>query len=195
MIKCVVFDLDGTLLDSKLCFDSMRSDLGIPPGELILEYLDRLDPEVSKSKHEKLKDIELEAALKGELFPGVPETLSLIKEKGIGLGLLTRNCREVVDQVSEKFGLSFDLSIAREDSIPKPDPDGLYKIAKKLECEAEELIYIGDFQFDIECGKRAGAKTGLFTDGRELPDHFGADFVFGHYQEFFPIFGKLMPGE
>ena len=42
MFKGIVFDLDGTLLDSKLCFDRIRDELDIPQGEFILEYLETI---------------------------------------------------------------------------------------------------------------------------------------------------------
>ena len=66
MYKGIVFDLDGTLVDSPLCFKSIRKQLDIPEGEWILEYLETLSFDDKTLKLTKLEQIELDAAKKAE---------------------------------------------------------------------------------------------------------------------------------
>jgi len=56
--------------------------------------------------------------------------------------------------------------MTRDDSLPKPHPDGVHKACARMRLTVAELMVVGDFRFDILAGKAAGARTVLLTNGR-----------------------------
>ena len=182
--KAVVFDLDGTLVDSPLSFVDIRKELEIPEKSYILEHLDTVaEPEKTK-KLKRLEEIEVEAAGKAAVFPGVIELIQLLHETQARVGIFTRNCRAATTRVVETLGLDIHMIVTREDAPAKPDPEGLQKFLTAWDIEKQDLLYIGDFHFDIDCGKALGVKTGLFTNG--LPAALGLepDLVIVDYRHF-----------
>ncbi len=184
MYKGVVFDLDGTLVDSRLCFKTIRRQLGIPEGEWILEYLETLPPTEKSLKLTKLEQIELDAAKTAVPFAGVLNLIEELRLKDIKLGIFTRNCSAVVHHIVEAFGMTFDLVVTRDDAPPKPDPTGIKKILAQWNIENHELLFVGDARSDIECGKNAGVRTALFTNGIENDGAWGPDHIFSDYSMF-----------
>ncbi len=177
MYKGIVFDLDGTLVDSKLCFRTIRKQLGIPEGQWILEYLDQLPRQEKAAKLAELEQIELQAARNSDLYAGVLPLLEELRSKRIKLGIFTRNCSSVVRQITGKFKMKIDLVVTRDDGPPKPNPAGFKKFLETWNLMGHELLFVGDVYHDIDCGKQAGVKTALFTNGNSItnsnlkPDH------------------------
>lgn len=191
MYKGIVFDLDGTLIDSPLCFDSIRRQLDIPSGEYILEYLDNLPAEVKTQKLKKLEEIEIEAARSSILLPGAGELLLELKGLGINTGIFTRNCKAVTCHVISCFSLPIDLVVTREDAPAKPNPSGLHMFLRSWGLQHHELLFVGDFRFDIDCGKKAGVKTALFTNNGEIDLDLEPDHVIHEYSSFWKSLGTF----
>jgi phosphoglycolate phosphatase-like HAD superfamily hydrolase len=61
----------------------------------------------------------------------------------------------------------FSAVITRDDSLPKPHPDGVHKACERMGLATSELMVVGDFRFDVMAGKAAGACTVLLTNGRQ----------------------------
>ena len=181
MLKSIVFDLDGTLIDSPLNFDKIRSALGIPNEEYILEYLDSLDDSIKKQKHRTLEAIEVEAAKDAVLIEGAFQLLKLAENLNIRTAIFTRNCRAVTDIVMANFALPVAKVITRDDAKAKPDPEGLNILLQDWQLDPSDMLYVGDYRFDVECGKKAGVRTALFTAGKKIEDTYGAEFVFDTY--------------
>lgn len=188
--KAVVFDLDGTLIDSPLCFRSIRRALGIPDGQYILEYLEKQPEHIRLQKHEQLQDIELEAAERAVLFPYVLELLNELETAGVRTGLFTRNCRKVTRHVAERIGIHFEKVITREDARPKPEPEGLNMLLNEWKILGHELLFVGDSHFDIDCGKLAGTRTALFSRPPTAANSSQADYVISCYSQFWHIFSR-----
>ena len=181
MLKSIVFDLDGTLIDSPLNFDKIRSALGIPDGEYILEYIDSLDESLKAEKHRLLESIEIEAARDAVLIDGALHLLKYAEDLEIPTAIFTRNCRAVTEIVLANFALPVAKVITRDDAKAKPDPEGLNLLLQGWQQTPNQMLYVGDYRFDVECGKRAGVRTALFTAGKPVDDDYGADFVCDTY--------------
>lgn len=168
-IKGVLFDFDGTLTrPGALDFPAIKKELGCPVDETILEYIETQPPGRQARLMKILEEKEEIAA--EDSFPnkGSEECLSVLKKKGIALGILTRNSLISVEKVIQKFkGITindFAAVITRDFSPPKPHPDGVLEAARRMGLLPAELLVVGDFRFDVIAGKRAGAATVLLNN-------------------------------
>lgn len=183
-LRGVIFDLDGTLVDSRLDFDTIRADLNLPPGKPILEALDEMP---SGNRRQECLNIlhrhEMLGAQRAVLMPGVSEFLDELSERNIATGILTRNSQISTMAVLERFSLEFSQVKTRNEVPPKPDPTGLLEICSAWEVSVDEVLFFGDFLFDLQAGRNAGIQTVLFApDG--LPDYaHQADFTIRDFAE------------
>ncbi len=169
-IKAVIFDMDGTITEPLLDFPRIKSEIGIPPDRGLLESMSGMDEAARGRAEEILLKHELSAAAASTLNTGVREALDEIAARGMKVAVLTRNCRRSVEIVSAKHNLRFDSVVTREDSAPKPDPDGILLASRQMGVNPAECILVGDYEFDIRAGRAAGAITVLFSpDGRTFP--------------------------
>jgi len=162
MLKCVIFDLDNTLVDSPLDFAKIKEEIGT--DQSILEYRDTVDEAEQKRIDEILDRHESVAAEASELFDGARELLDFLNARKILTALLTRNSRRSVNTVLGRYGLRFDFIVSREDSAPKPSPEPVLLICERLGVKPSETLMVGDFLFDIQAGQAAGTRT-LLLDG------------------------------
>lgn len=171
-----IFDLDGTLIELNLDFDNIRRALGIG-DRYILEAILKLDKDTRRQKLEILKEFEIRAALTAKLMPYAREALRLLDDLGLKKGIVTRNCRESVEIVIDRFGLELDFVITREDAKPKPSPEPVLLALKLAKSKPERSIVIGDYKFDLIAGRRAGTKTALVLNERNKGFSYLADYV------------------
>ena len=94
----VIFDMDGTLVEPLLDFAAIRTELGVPHDQGILEALDARPGPERRADHARLLDRELAAAQRAHLLPGAAETLAAIRAAGLKTALLTRNARAAMEQ-------------------------------------------------------------------------------------------------
>jgi HAD superfamily hydrolase (TIGR01549 family) len=188
--KAVIFDMDGTITRPEIDFFRIRREIGAGDTP-ILEFLATVEDEAARAeKLAVVERLETEAAEASTLNPGAKEALAFLKSRGIPTAVLTRNSRRSVRTVFAKHGLAFDLVVTREDGFaPKPDPEAVRRIAERLGCKCEETMVVGDFRFDVECGRAAGARTVFLTNGKSGADSFGADVVIGELRELIEIIG------
>lgn len=169
--KLVIFDLDGTLLDSKLDFMAIRDALGVPENIGILEYIEQQPKKEKERLFYELLCIELTSARQASLYPHVKEMLDLLSAKGYFLAIFTRNSKEAAKIAVQKFSLPIDVIVAREDAEPKPSPEGLRLICQKLKVKESEALYIGDYVYDLNAGEAAQIDTWLYISTKDqLPD-------------------------
>lgn len=185
MIRGMIFDLDGTLVDSRLDFPAIRSDLGLPAGHAILEALSEVPDGAAKDEMlAKLRVHELRGAECATLFPGVAEMLAFLAELAIPTAVLTRNSRESTNVMLERLQLRFSHVLTRDEAPPKPDPSGLLHICSAWEIAPQHVAFCGDYVFDLEAGRAAGMTTVLYSPG-ELPSFAEqADHVLRCFTEF-----------
>lgn len=164
----LIFDLDGTLVDSALDFEAMRREMGLPTGQPILEALDKLPETEALRCREILARHEWAGAERAVLMPGAAEFLHALEPLGLHRALLTRNSRAIVERTLERLRLDFEYIVAREDAPAKPDPTAIQQICATWQLDPQQVAIVGDYRFDLEAGRRAGIRTVLYTAGRSL---------------------------
>lgn len=158
-----VFDLDGTLTVAVHDFAMIRAELGVPDGADILGFLASLPGQEAQLLHERLQRIELELARVTVAARGARELLQRLRDTGACLGILTRNTRENALRTLDLIGLGgyFETGhiLGREQALPKPDPDGILRLAECWGTPSVDTVMVGDYLYDLQAGRRAGALT------------------------------------
>jgi len=197
--KCILLDLDGTVLDSKNAYlaaaqtalKSMgRKNIDVKTAMELPKRLEQDLPiddllaglDVTMFLQTYLKAFYKATAEDTKPFPNVEDTLRRLSSKA-KLALTTRRSLPAVDvlRILEKFGLAryFQKIVTSLDTEnPKPDPEALVKCLKHLGIKACDCITVGDSVVDIRAGKNAGIRTVAVLSGifgreeleREKPD-------------------------
>lgn len=189
MRHVVLFDLDGTLIDSgPIILASMKhaslAVLGREPDEelvraaiggpgLIAQMRD-LDPERVDELVEayRLHNEPLHETL--ESFDGVLDLLPILKAEGRRLGIVTAKRQRTVGLALDRFPVlreTMDVVIGAEDTERhKPEPDPVLEALERLEAAPDDAVYVGDSPFDIHAGNAAGVFTVAVGWGGIHPD-------------------------
>ena len=158
-----IFDLDGTLTVSAHDFEHMRRELGLEPQEPILEALRAIPEDEAAPLWETLNELEFYYAGKASIMQGANELLQKLHDKGRQLAILTRNTMPVVKHTLEACSIDqffpLDHILDRDSCIPKPSPDGIQRLLKFWQADADDTVMVGDFLYDLEAGKGAGVAT------------------------------------
>ncbi|MGF6691113.1 HAD superfamily hydrolase (TIGR01509 family) [Metapseudomonas resinovorans] len=178
-----VFDMDGTLTIAVHDFAAIRVALDIPPEDDILHHLAALPEDEAAAKHAWLLEHERELALNANPADGALELVRELHRRGCQLGILTRNAHELALLTLEAIGLgdcfATDDILGRGEAPPKPHPGGLLHLAERWQVDPRELVMVGDYRFDLDCGRAAGAGTVLVNlpenPWPELADWFARD--------------------
>jgi HAD superfamily hydrolase (TIGR01509 family) len=178
-IKAVIFDLDGTITQPYFDFDAIRKEMGLDKDSgPVWEAMAKMTPQQRERTEKILHFHEQKAVTESKLNAGAKQTLSALREAGIGIGILTRNRRSNALAVAEKHGLKFDAVVDREDGPVKPDAFGVLEICRQFGVRPAETLLVGDYLFDLLCAKAAGA-IGVLLKNHEQADEFAehADFT------------------
>ncbi len=178
-----VFDMDGTLTLAVHDFEAIKRALDIPLEDDILGHLAGLPEAVAAAKHAWLLEHERELALTAAPAPGAIELVRELHGRGCRLGILTRNAHELALLTLRAIGLDDCFAvpdvIGRDEAPPKPDPGGLLHFARTWQVAPSELVMVGDYRFDLECARAAGARSVLVNLAENpwpgLADHFAVD--------------------
>ncbi len=194
MLKAVIFDMDGVLLDSFEAWYKLNSVLLLRMGkkEITQEafYKNQWGVPLEKKEIEALKNDQksIETFARSiKIFDGSLLTLDKLK-CDYKIGLVTSTPRILVDVVLEHSDMIqyFDAIIALEDAKnPKPAPDGVLQACKLLGVKPDEAIFLGDLPVDVEAGKAAGVKTIAIKPTQ------GADFSIGSVKELPALLEKI----
>jgi phosphoglycolate phosphatase len=209
-VKAVVFDFDGTLAVLNIDFGLMRERVrewvigfGVAEERIkekyLLEIIDEVQRLLKEEKreydaerfyqgaHQILREVEFEAASGGKLIPGSIETLTYLRQNGIKVGIVTRNCEEAVRRVFPNINAFCDAFVSRNSvKRVKPHPDHLTSVLNVLHVSGDETVMVGDHVLDILAGKGVGMRTiGVLTGyiKREEFEKAGADHILGNISE------------
>jgi hydrogenase expression/formation protein HypE len=200
-IAAVLFDFDGTLtVPNTLDLGAVRRAVGCPHGMGLLEFLAAVaDPEERRQKEEILEAMEVQAAEQTQENAGAVDLVRGLRRLGVPMGIITRNTRESIDRSFPKLpGIDpecFGVIITRDLPLsPKPLPDGVFYAAEQFGVDVAELLVVGDYLFDIQAGKRAGALTMYLHNDPAGPFHGeGADFVVHSLAEALALIRRGLP--
>lgn len=175
-ITAVVFDLDGTLVDTMVSVPRAYADtiraLGGPkvgPGEVVAIWHRGPTPVVLAhflGREISPDDIDVfyrrfdEAAAAAQPFPGVVEMIGALGHEGYKLGVFTTATRRAANLMIAAAALAgcFAAVVGGDEvSEPKPAPAGLHLACERMGATAAGAAYVGDSAVDIECAKAAGA--------------------------------------
>ncbi|TXD96891.1 HAD-IA family hydrolase [Psychrobacter frigidicola] len=199
-VKAVLFDLDGTLIDTAADFVRIISKMSSennwqPPAEsdireqvsagasamvqLMLRHNGQMDvseAELLTFRQQFLDDYEADICVDSCVFPELEEVLTTLEEKGVSWGIVTNKPRYLAEQLLKVMSLDERCAVlvCPEDvSRKKPDPEPMYFALEKLGIPsgaAGSVLYVGDHVRDIEAGNSAGMPTILAAYGYIPPE-------------------------
>jgi HAD superfamily hydrolase (TIGR01509 family) len=189
LIRAIVFDLDGTITEPFFDFDAIRAEMGLAKDAgPILEAIDKMEPQSRKRAEQILAYHERKAVIESKLNPGAEQTLNSLRQKGIKIGILTRNTLSNTMAVARKHGLEFDAVVSREDGPVKPDAFGITKLCGVFGVSPAETLVVGDYLFDLLCAKAAGAVAVLLVNHEKANEFIEyADFTIEKLEQILDI--------
>jgi phosphoglycolate phosphatase len=181
-LKAVIFDLDGTLIDTAEDFvvvvqalraehgrdemdeDLIRSNVSNGARALVSLALDLAETDPGfEQKRLRLLDIYSEViGSSARPYPGIEALLGELHSNDIGWGISTNKPRAYTEPLLEKLAITpAPVSVVCPDDVSqrKPHPESLYLNCKHMDCSPHQAIYVGDHLRDIEAGRRAGMYT------------------------------------
>ncbi len=176
--KTVIFDLDGTLLDT---LDDLNEStnyalesMGYPKrniaevrkfvGNGVAKLIERAVPDgTARAMEEKTllifkEHYALHCEDKTKPYDGILPLLDLLQKNGIKIAVVSNKIDSAVSELCKKyFGNRIFLAVGDRVGIKrKPDPDSVFEVLQKLGASIEEAVYIGDSEVDVQTAKNAG---------------------------------------
>ena len=186
--KCLLFDLDGTLLDTapefltclntllkknkkrSVTYDFVRNRVSDGVGRLIQDsfIIDEIHPEFEHFRQNLLSEYG-KNYLDSKTFPGVDEFLSVLSKNKIDWMIVTNKPKKFSQEICEKFNwhkhATAIVSPEDVDGKRKPDPASLDAALAKTSIKKEQAIYIGDNWRDIKAANNSGIDSALALYG------------------------------
>ncbi|MEM7053849.1 MAG: HAD-IA family hydrolase [Pseudomonadota bacterium] len=197
-LKAVLFDLDGTLVDSAPdligALNRLRQTLDLPEiesaplrevaGRGAVAILKTGLPEMDEAQREAfrdrfLDDYQAHCWQKSHVFDGVPDVLNCIEHSGLAWGIVTNKLMRLAQPVIEQAGWQRrcgSLIAGDSTSNPKPAPDPIVLACQQLGVRPEEALFVGDDLRDIQAGRAAGCKTAAAHWGYIAADQCASDW-------------------
>lgn len=218
-LRAVLFDMDGTLLDSAPDFiaicQAMRQERGLEPinEKLIRDQISGgaramvaatfamspEEPTFEALRLEFLERYQSHCAIFTHPFAGMAELLGEIEKAKLIWGVVTNKPLRYAEPIMQQLGLaerSAILICPDHVTNSKPDPEPMTLACKTLGLDPASVLFVGDDLRDIESGRAAGTKTAAVTYGYIHPDdnprHWGADVVVDNPQELIGVLDRAL---
>ncbi|TDV70383.1 N-acetylmuramic acid 6-phosphate phosphatase MupP [Pseudomonas sp. LP_7_YM] len=218
-LRAVLFDMDGTLLDTAPDFiaicQAMLAERGFPAvdDKLIRDEISGgakamvsaafamspSAPEFEALRLEFLERYQKDCAVHSTLFGGMEQLLTDIETAKLLWGVVTNKPVRFAQPIMEQLGLSERSAVLicpDHVSKSKPDPEPLLLACKMLGLDPASVLFVGDDLRDIESGRDAGTKTAAVRYGyihpNDNPDHWGADVVVDHPLELLRVLDNAL---
>ena len=186
-VKLVVYDLDGTLVDSApatiALLNQLRNELGLSPlsYDTFIPWLslggvkimsNSLELDTDESAKEYLEEFRRRlATIPSEtmpLYPGIKESLKLLSASGIKIGICTNKANRLVHKIIKELDIAnhFDIVIAGDDlPVSKPNPIHLLTCLERLNISIKDAIFVGDSTVDQRTAELAKVAFAFYQKG------------------------------
>lgn len=186
-MELLIFDLDGTLIDSKkdlaIAVNAARAEMGLPPieEERVNSYVGNgapvlirraLGPEASAADVQRALVFFLDYYGEHKLdftrpYPGVREALDRLRQDGVRMAVLTNKPVRVSQAILDGLGLDHFQRVYGGNSFEqkKPDPIGLTTLLDELSVAPEDAMMVGDSAVDVRTARNAGINACGVTYG------------------------------
>ncbi|WP_461204291.1 HAD family hydrolase [Clostridium sp. DL1XJH146] len=178
MIKYILFDFDGTLVNSNdiiktLLIETAKvfeskdveaNDIISIFGKPLIEQMQHFSEENAEKMVSYYRDKYREREEETKIFDGIKELVYTLFEKGYKIAIVSNKGTRGITKGLKMFNLDVYIEyFVSSDMVEnkKPHPEAIYKVKDFFDCEIEEMIMIGDTVHDIESGIRSGVKTVL----------------------------------
>ncbi len=177
----MVFDMDGTLVDSEYDWPAIRRQLAVT-GPSIIDELNALPEPERAAKWQSLNQMERLATGRATAMAGASEILLLLGQHQIATALVTNNSDENTSYLLQRFGFTFDQVITRDSGLFKPSGAPIAAAIRDLGVTPQQCMAVGDSVYDLRAAKAAGCacicvldKTGRLASDADLwfPDLSG----------------------
>jgi HAD superfamily hydrolase (TIGR01549 family) len=155
VLKGVIFDLDGTLIDSQYDWKLIRRKIGVE-NLPILSHIDNLKGALKEQAIRILESFEKVATKRARLNQGIDTILATINRKGVKKAIVTNNSRKTVEYLIGKWDLVFDFIVTRDDGVWKPSGEPLNMAVEELGLQKDEVVYVGNSEHDRIAAEDAG---------------------------------------
>lgn len=210
MIKAILFDFDGTLINSRQATigylqETFRQfDLRIPDekeliplfGYKVPDMLKQLLPDFTESQLQTIFEHSMKWSIlsipKIKLMPDVTDVLNKLKKNKYKLAVVTSRGKRTMKILLSKFHLNqyFEAIVDREDvQKHKPHPEGVLGVLKRLKISPLHAIYVGDARADIETAHNAGISCILISPVKE---NWGEDYHIHSIKELPSLMNKII---
>ncbi|MFS0826237.1 N-acetylmuramic acid 6-phosphate phosphatase MupP [Pseudomonas phoenicis] len=220
-LRAVLFDMDGTLLDTAPDFiaisQAMLADRGLPPvaDKVVRDVIsggaramvcatfgiEAQDPTFEPLRLEFLERYQRDCAVHSRLFDGMETLLTDIEKGNLLWGVVTNKPLRFAEPIMQRLGLaerSALLICPDHVKRSKPDPEPLTLACATLGLDPASVLFVGDDLRDIESGRDAGTRTAAVRYGYIHPDdnpnHWGADVVVDHPLELRKVLDSALCG-
>lgn len=167
-LSAVVFDLDNTLVSSSLAYKKIKESLKCPSEEDILDFVDSLPEEQAYEVTKSLHQFEMNDAISAKILPGADKLIGLLNELKIPSAIVTRNNSEAASFKVSNNNIDIPLLISREQFQAKPAPDALHYLAKYWDIPESNILYVGDYLYDLQMANNAKTQSCLINYGQAL---------------------------
>ncbi|GAA5316949.1 MAG: N-acetylmuramic acid 6-phosphate phosphatase MupP [Candidatus Pelagadaptatus aseana] len=216
-VKAVLFDLDGTLLDTapdfEVVLNQLRQEEGLGPidadkvrqtvsngARALVELgfdIKEGEPGFEDLRLRLLALYEQHLAVATKPFPGIEQLLSFCKENNLAWGIATNKPEQYTTPLVRALQLQPDCVICPDHvSERKPHPESMTLGASIIGCQTDEIVYVGDHIRDIQCGNRANCTTiavryGYIDEADDI-NAWQADYIVDQADDISPIIEKLL---
>ena len=209
-IRCVLFDLDGTLVDTAPDLVAALNHLLVEEGRQPIPYeiarpfasagsrgllklgfdLEESDADYRPLRQRFIDHYADNSSEHSQLFEGITPLLGELKVKGLHWGVVTNKPGFLTEPLMAALDFPYAPScVVGGDATPnlKPHPANLLLACEQISLSPQNCLYVGDAQRDITAGQRAGMRTVAVSYGYirpyESPEQWGADYLIHHPQE------------